>query len=531
MRRLRAWILRFAGLFGRPRRDRELDEEIESHLQMHIEDNLRLGMTPEEARRQALIQLGGIESTKEAYRDQRGLPWLESLCQDLHYGARQLRRNPGFTAVAVLTLALGIGTNAAIFSLVDTVLLRMLPVERPNDLVFIHVAGSEGKGGAPPYPCFERFREESSAFSGMAAFAADELRVEVDGKVEQVFGQVASGNYFEVLGMKPAAGRLLTLEDEKLNPPVAVLGYSYWQRRFGGDPGVIGRSVSFRDRIYTIVGVTPAQFWGLQPGRQVDVTLPITLERDLVADAGAWWFDAVARLRTGVTLPQASAQADTIFQSFLRDQDPSSELRKKYWNHVELSSASRGLDQLRSRFSKPLYALTLVSAIVLLMACANLGALLLVRGAARSREFSIRLATGATAGRILRQMITESLLLFLIGAAASLPIAYGAVQGLTGFFAIGRNPILIEAPFDWRLGGFAAGIALAAGLLTGLWPAVQSLRTDPQAAMKEGEGRLAGSRRFGAVGRLLVAGQVALSLMLLVPAAMFAKTMANLRAV
>jgi hypothetical protein len=169
--------------------------------------------------------------------------------------------------------------------LVDTVLLRLLPVERPQELVFLNSAGTEGASGAPPYPCFERFKGETSSFSGMAAFVADELRVEVEGKVEQVFGQVASGSYFEVLGLRPAIGRLMTMEDERLSPPVAVLGYGYWKRRFGGDPGVIGRTLSFRDRIYTIIGVTPSQFWGLQPGRQVDLTLPITLEGGLIADA------------------------------------------------------------------------------------------------------------------------------------------------------------------------------------------------------------------------------------------------------
>jgi predicted permease len=453
------------------------------------------------------------------------------IIQDAGYALRLLARSPGFALAAVFSLALGIGANTATFALVDTVLLRMLPVERPQELVFLQAAGSQGRSGAPPYPCFERLRNETSSFAAMAAFASDELRVEVDGTAEQVFGQVASGSFFEVLGLKPAAGRLMTMQDEMLDPPAAVIGYGYWQRRFGGSPEVIGRTLTFRDRVYTIVGVTPAGFRGLQPGREVDVTLPITEERRSLADGGAWWFDAVARRRPRASVKQATAESDAIFQSFMKDRRQSAEFRRKYFDRLELAPASRGLDRLRSRFAKPLYALSLVAGIVLLIACANLGSLLLARGAARAREFAIRVATGAGAGRIVRQLLTETLVLFLLAAAAGLLLAYGAIQGLTGFFAIGRNPILLNVQYDWRLPAFAMGIALGLGLLTGLWPAVRALRSDPHASMKDGDGRLAGSRRSGVAGRLLVAGQVALSLVLLVAAMMFVKTMVNLRSV
>ena len=244
----------------------------------------------------------------------------------------------------------------------------------------------------------------------MAAFATDELRVEVDGSVEQVFGQVASGNYFQVLGVAPAAGRLMTADDERLNPPVAVIGYGYWQRRFGGAAGAIGQTVSFGNRAFTIVGVTPAGFQGLEPGRQVEITLPITLEPAMIGNAEAQWFNAVARLRPGATLRQAAAQVNASVQSFRNERRRPG---RAPFDRLELTPAARGLDQLRTRFASPLFALTLVTGILLLIASANLGGLLLVRGALRTRELALRLAAGASSGRLVRQLLTETLVLFL----------------------------------------------------------------------------------------------------------------------
>ena len=531
MRRLRVLKNRLRSLFRHKKVEDELERELRLHIDALTKEHMDNGMSEADARNAARREFGSPDLAKEQCRDERRTRLVDDLVKDTAYALRLLARSPAFALTAVLSLALGIGANTAIFSLVDTVLLRLLPVERPQELVFLHVAGTEGRTGAPPYPCFERLRSETKAFAGMAAFAADELRLQVEGGVEQVFGQVASGSYFDLLGLKPAAGRLLTQADDRLDPPVAVIGYGYWQRRFGGAEDAIGRTLAYRDRVFTIVGVTPPRFWGLHPGREVEVTLPITQERRLLADGGAWWFDAVARLRPGATQEQATAQADAIFQSFMKDRAGSAEMRKKHFDHVELTTASRGLERLRSRFSKPLLALTLVAGIVLLVACANLGSLLLARGTAREKEFAIRLATGAGQSRLLRQLLTETLLLFLLGATAGLLVAHLAIQGLTGFFAIGRSPIQLDVHYDWRLAAFAAGIALMAGLLTGLWPALKALRTDPQSAIKEGEWRLAGSQNVVRAGRILVTGQVALSLVLLVTAALFVKTMSNLKAV
>ena len=447
---------------------------------------------------------------------------------DLRYALRMIRNSPGFATVVVVTLAIGIGANTAIVSLLHTVLLRALPVKDAAELVFVRTAGERGLGGAPAYPYFEGIREQVSSFSGMAAFSADELRVEVDGAVEQVMGQVVSGNYFQVLGVTPAAGRLMTSADERLDPPVAVIGYGYWQRRFGGAPGAIGRSVSFRNRSFTIIGVTPPRFHGLELGRQVDVTLPITTESGLVENAQVQWFQAVARLQSGVETRQAAAEADARFQSMRAEQSRFDERAATRFARIELTPASRGMDRLRERFARPLTIMTMVTGMVLLIACTNLGGLLLVRGAMRRREFAVRLATGASSARLLRQVMTETLVLFVFGAAAGLFVAYVAIEGLTGFFATGRRPILLDVQYDWRLILYALGVTLATGVLTGVWPAVRALRVDPQMAMKD-QARLAGWHQSKA-RQVLVGAQVALSLALLVAAALFARTMANLRA-
>jgi len=530
MHLLREWLVRLWATLRPQRSDQDLEAELRLHLEMEAERGIQAGGASSGAVQAAAIRAGGVAQAMEAVRDRRGLPWLTDFSRDLRYGLRGLVRDPTFSIVAIVSLALGIGANSAIFSLVDAVMLRTLPALHPQELEFLEAFGSEGGGGAPPYPCFERFRRESSAFVGMSAFATDQLRIEVDGAVEQVFGQLASDNYFTLLGVGPEVGRLMTPGDEALSPSVAVIGYGYWQRRFGGDPNVVGRIVTFRSQPFTIVGVTPRSFWGLEPGRQVDVTLPITLERQYVADADDWWFRAIARLRPGSTTDQATAQIDNIFQSYMKDRDTSG-LRSRYFARMRTMPASHGSSGLRSRFGKPLYGLAIVGALVLLIACTNLGSLLLVRGAARAREFAIRLATGAGSGRLFRQLLTETGLLFVFGTAAGLAMAPAAIAVLTGFFTVGRNPILLDVSFNWKLAAVAVSVAVVAGLVTALWPALRALGTDPQATLKDSENRLAGSRRLAAVTHVLVVVQVAIAFVLLVTAVVFARTMVNLRAV
>jgi predicted permease len=518
MRRLRVLGLRLRSLLRRRAVENELERELAFHLEQLTREGLARGLSEAEARRAARRAFGALDLAREGCRDARRMGWLEDLAKDVRYGFRLLARSPAFTITAVVSLALGIGANIAIFSVVEAVLLRSLSVEHPRELVFVRGAGAAGRGLS--YRGFERLRAQASAFAGVAAMATDELRLEVDGAPEQVLGQVVSGGYFDTLGVKAAAGRLMTAADESLDPPVAVIGHGYWQRRFGGDRAAIGRTIFFSGRAYTIVGVTTAAFWGLHPGRQVEVFFPITGQGSALADPSGRWMEVVARLRPGTGVEEATAQASTIFRSFVGEQAPGMAAPA----NLALVPAARGTERLRARFAQPLYLLALAAGTVLLIACANLGNLLLARGAARRRELAIRRATGAGAGRLLRQLLTETLLLFLLGGAAGLLLAHLAIQGLVGFFAGGRTPILLDVRHDWRLLLFAAGLTLAAGVITAWWPALRALRTDPQATMRSGGGTAAGS------GRLLVTGQVALSLVLLTGAAIFGRTMINLRA-
>jgi predicted permease len=536
MRRLREWILRFGGLFNKQRKDQELDEEIQSHLQLHIDDNLEQGMALEEARRVATLKLGGIEFTKEIYRDQRGLPMLETLWQDIRYGARMLRKNPGFTAVALLTLALGIGANTAIFSLIDAVILKWLPVERPDQLYFIQNVGPRNQdGGAPPYPCFERFRDHNQSFTGLAAFTWFGQGIRIADQVELVGGYRVSGNYFSLLGINAVLGRTFSSADDVVpgqggpDGLTAVISYNYWTRRFGRDRAVIGKVVQLGDDPVTIVGVASPGFYGLIPGKDPNIWLPMmTAGAAQLAARESWWFNAVGRLKPGTSLEQARAELDALFQSYMDEIGISAESRRDALKRIDLKSASRGLNELRRQFSEPLQVLMTVVALVLLIACVNVANLLLARGTARRKEFAVRLAVGASRFRLLRQAFGESLLLVTLGGLVGLVFARWGSAFLVNFFAA-TSGLFVDLPLDYRVLTFTAGVALLTGLTFGVAPALQSMRIEPNSALKGGVG--GGARVGSRFGKSLVAAQVALSLLLLVGAGLFLRTLYNLKAV
>ena len=532
MRRLRQLRHRLRSVLQPGRMQEELDRELHLHLEQLTRESLDAGLDERDARREAGKAFGSLDLAREQCRDARRIGLLEDFIGDVRYGGRVLLRAPAFAITAIVSLAVGLGVTTGVFSVADAVLWRLLPVASPQQLVFVKAAGNESVGGAPPYRVFERLRDDTSAFSGMAAFASDELRVEVDGQLEQVNGQVASGSYFEVLGLAPAAGRLATHADEQARLPVAVVSHAYAQRRFGGVHQALGHAITFRDTRFTIIGVTPAGFPGLIPGRSIDVTLPITFEGDLLKSTDTWWFEAVARVASGTSMAAATAQVDAIFQTFMDGHaagSPTATLRRAHFDHLVLTPAAQGLDNLRRRFRTPLYVLVLVSAAVLCITCLNLGNLLLVRGAARERELAVRIATGAGAGRLCRQLLTETLLLFGLGGLLGLLVARGVVDLLTGFFAIGRSPILLDVRWDWRVGAFTVSVTLLAGLLTGLWPALRLLRSSQVSSMQAHGSRLAGHARLSRVARFSVVSQVALSLVLLVASILAIRTMANLR--
>ena len=526
---LREWWERTLGFLHRRRPDDDLEAEFAEHLELAVEDNLRRGMSPEEARRAAAIRFGSRTSAMEHAADQRSLPWLESFFRDLAYAFRGMRRSPAFTGVAVLTLALGIGANSALFSLVEAVLLRHLPVRDPGSLYFLVNAGPKGGMGAPPYPCYELFRDHTRSFEGMAALLADYINVTAGGQVEQAWGEYASGGYFEVLGVKPAIGRVLTAADDQLRPPVAVLGYDYWQRRFAGDPAVLGKTISVNRQQLTIVGVADPRFRGMVPGRPSDITVPFELEEEGQLHGAAWFFDIVARVRPGVDPRQARAEIDPLFRHYLEPMvDLSSEMRRDYLDHMELAPAANGTFMLSERFAKPLVILMVVVAVVLLVGCSNLANLFLARASSREKEFAIRLAIGAGRFRLARQLFTETMLLFASGTAVGLLLAVWGSRILAGFLAVGRTPLFIEPELDTPVLAFTAAVALLTGLVFGVLPALGPVLANPLRAMHGGGRGATDSRSRTGARQMLVVAQVALSLILLVGGGLFLRTLENL---
>ncbi|HTF26074.1 MAG TPA: ABC transporter permease [Candidatus Limnocylindria bacterium] len=517
MKWLRGWLLRLGGIFGRQRQERDLATELESHLQMHIEDNLRAGMNAREARREALMRLGGVEQTKEIYRDRRELPRLETLFQDLRFAFRMLRKTPGFTAVASLTLALGIGANTAIFSIVNAVVLRPLPYKDSPRIVTFHTKTAMFPNFTLPltWPAFYEVRSQATLLEEMAAYwATDRTLTGVEQpEVLRVTG-VTSG-FFEELGERVQQGRLLAERDHQAGQDrVAVISDALWRTRFRRDPAVIGRQLILDKEIYTIIGVAAN---GFAFPEKSEVWLPLSLTPEIERNQKFFRFQAFGKLRKGEKLETLQAELGTIGQRIVKE-DPSLSAGYRLSAEPLLESS---VQDARQGYLVLLAAATFV----LLIACANLTSLLMARSWGRQREMAVRAALGASPGRLQRQGLVESCLLALLGGAVGIALAAGVVQVFRAIAPSG-TPRLAEISADWTLLWFALGSSLVSGVVFGLAPARRAARMDPNDALKEGTGgSVKGTSRFG---NALVVVEVALAFILLIGSTLMMQTLAHL---
>jgi predicted permease len=471
------------------------------------------------------------------------------LSHDLRYAARSFKKSPVFVVVAVLSLALGIGANTAIFSLVDQILLRLLPVKDPKQLVLLWGSGqhygSNNGYHKLSYPMYEDFRDHNQVFSGMFCRWGTSMSVNARGKTEHLDGELVSGTYFQVLGVGAALGRVFTPEDDRTpgGHPFAVLSYRYWMRQFAGDPNVLGTKLLVNGYPLTVIGVSQAGFDGTDPVSSPDIRVPIMMKAEMdklgfytLKDRRGRWVSAYGRLKPGVSMQQAKASLQPFFHQLLEMEvrekgfskaDP--ETRRRFLNmFADLLPAGNGESGLRHQFSSALIVLMSIVGLVLLIACANVANLLIARATARQKEIAVRLALGASRSRIIRQLLVESVTLALIGGAAGVLLAIWMDRALLNFLPTGDSPLTISTTPDWRILAFTLAISLGTGVIFGLVPALQSTRPQLAGTLKDQVGSIAGGTSVK-LRKALVAAQVTLSLLLLIGAGLFIRSLRNLR--
>jgi predicted permease len=553
------------------RRDKEdeLREELQFHLEEEEEQRRAEGASADEARLAARRELGNVTLVGEDTRSAWGWMMVEQFGQDLRYAFRTMAGNRLFTVLVVLSLALGIGANTAIYSFLDSILLRSLPVADPESLVVLNWHAKQAKWGSFvmhaidggtydeddgsstagifPYPVFELIQQNDSVFSSVFAYRrARRLNISVTGQAYLASGEYVSGDYFRGLAVAPAAGRLVLPEDDRVGAPsVVVVSYAFSQKSFGGPANAAGQSILLNNLPFVVAGVTPPGFFGVDPAAAPDVYLP--LHAELVAESGSqygnkpemyidknfYWIEVMGRLRPGVSLAQTQATLAPSFGHWVAS-TADTDVERANLPSLVVKPGAAGLESLRRRYSKPLYVLMALVGLILAIACANVASLLLARAAARRREIALRLSMGAGRSRVVRQLLTESVLLASVGGFLGVLFAMWGIRFLTLLLANGNANFTLHAELNWHVLSVAVGLSFVTGVLFGLAPAMQSTRVDVISAMKETRaGQPVGPRALWRVSlsHALIVGQIAMSLLMLMAAALFLRTLANLQSV
>jgi predicted permease len=536
-------------LFRRKQLDRDLDEELQAYLELASAEKMREGASPEEAYRDARLDTGGVEQVIQSVRDVRAGVWLDRLVQDLRYGVRTLAKNPAFTLIAMATLALGIGTNTAMFSLLDQVVLRLLPVRDPERVVIVRETGNHYGNSYGPntisWPMFEDLRDNNQVFSGMFCRFPATVSITGGDRAAQISAELVSGSYFPILGVGTALGRTIAPDDDAVpdSAPVVVLSYSFWRSYFDGDRTIVGRTIALNSHAMTVIGVAQPGFDGVDLGVPAKVFVPVMMKTEMTPRSDGLkdrprrlsWVTAYGRLKPGVSVQQAQASLQPLLHSILEMEAQQPEFTRNATasdrqlflrNRVELLPGSD--NGLREYMRKPLWLLVALTGAVLLLACANLANLLLARATAREREFAVRLAIGAGRARIVRQLLTETLLLSTAGAVVGLALAFLTDRILLRIYlpADAAAEFLVSPIPDGRVLAFVVGVMLLTSLVFGLLPAVRGSRTEITLSLKDRSGAV--SAGGISLRRMLVGIQVALSLLPLVGASLFVRTLRNL---